>query len=118
MLQRLRAREMRVHGCDWPEIDEPTLEYIVNQAWDKQITFFCRPIFYLQKAFPRDTLVFVSGVDPTGGGALSRDASSCVNRSPALALLLLARDQTVVNHPQRRPTLALSIFPVPHKSAF
>lgn len=38
MLQRLRAREMRVHGCDWPEIDEPTLEYIVNQARDKQTT--------------------------------------------------------------------------------
>ncbi|CAM9575002.1 unnamed protein product, partial [Laminaria digitata] len=32
MLQRLRAREKRVHGCGWPEIDEPTLEYIVNQV--------------------------------------------------------------------------------------
>lgn len=21
-----------MHGADWPEIDEPTLEYIVNQA--------------------------------------------------------------------------------------
>lgn len=32
MLQRLRAREMRVHGSDWPPVDESTLEYIVNQV--------------------------------------------------------------------------------------
>lgn len=32
MLQRLRSREKRVHGADWPEIDEPTLEYVVNQV--------------------------------------------------------------------------------------
>lgn len=32
MLQRLRAREMRVHGSDWPPVDEGTLEYIVNQV--------------------------------------------------------------------------------------
>eukprot|EP00903_Cladosiphon_okamuranus_P013344 g12437.t1 len=33
MLQRLRSREKRVHGADWPEIDEPMLEYVVNQVW-------------------------------------------------------------------------------------
>lgn len=32
MLQRLRSREKRVHGADWPEVDEPMLEYVVNQA--------------------------------------------------------------------------------------
>lgn len=32
MLQRLRSREKRVHGADWLEIDEPMLEYVVNQA--------------------------------------------------------------------------------------
>ncbi|CBJ33328.1 conserved unknown protein [Ectocarpus siliculosus] len=33
MLQRLRSREKRVHGADWPDIDESVLEYIVNQMW-------------------------------------------------------------------------------------
>lgn len=32
MLQRLRSREKRVHGADWPEVDEAMLEYVVNQA--------------------------------------------------------------------------------------
>lgn len=32
MLQRLRSREKRVHNADWPEIDEPMLEYVINQA--------------------------------------------------------------------------------------
>eukprot|EP00752_Nemacystus_decipiens_P012240 g10849.t1 len=33
MLQRLRSREKRVHGADWPEMDEAMVEYVVNQMW-------------------------------------------------------------------------------------
>lgn len=32
MLQRLRSREKRVHGADWPDVDEAALEYVINQA--------------------------------------------------------------------------------------
>lgn len=50
MLQRLRSREKRVHGADWPDIDETMVEYIVNQArlaWMKpriRKTFFFFPL--------------------------------------------------------------------------
>lgn len=41
MVQRLRSREKRVHDADWPDIDEPTLEYIVNQVRSRRVLRHC-----------------------------------------------------------------------------
>lgn len=46
MLQRLRSREKRVHGADWPDIDESVLEYIVNQARSLWSSLFCSLLLF------------------------------------------------------------------------